>query len=289
MLKSASQRTRKRGPSNATLEIPLPSVTLPWTKLPFFFDPAGLRADVQSIPADAWVPHFNRHDYEGQWSSVALRSKNGRSDAITGAAEDFCDTPLASQCAHLHAAVEAFQFPKKSVRLLRLHAGSRVREHRDSDLGLSDGELRIHVPVATGNDVEFVVANRRLVLREGESWYIDFSQPHRIHNRSASDRIHLVIDGTVNDWATALLDSAVREIVTESFEPAGIAGLRRFSEIVFEDPQLQSQLLDVTDRRQFLDAVVAAGAQRGCAFELAEAESIFDQRRREWIERSECA
>jgi hypothetical protein len=267
----------------------LPPVPLPWTKLPFFFDPAGLRADVAAIPADAWVPHFNQHDYEGQWSSAALRSKNGRSDAIVGAAEDFCDTPLTAQCPHLRAAVEAFKFPKKSVRLLRLHAGSRVREHRDSDLGLADGELRIHVPVATSEDVEFVVANRRLMLREGDAWYIDFSQPHRIHNRSASDRIHLVIDGTVNDWATALLNRATREIVTESFEPAGIASLRRFSEIVFDNPQLQSQLLAITDRRQFLDAVAAAGCAHGCAFEPAEAESIFDQRRREWMQRSECA
>lgn len=267
----------------------MPPVPLPWTKLPFFFDPAGLRAEVQSIPADAWVPHFNQHDYEGQWSSVALRSKGSRSDAITGAAEDFHDTQLAAQCPHLRAAVEAFEFPKKSVRLLRLHAGSRVREHRDSDLGLSDGELRIHVPVSTNEDVEFVVSNRRLILREGESWYIDFSQPHRIHNRSTSDRIHLVIDGTVNDWATALLDRSVREIATESFEPAGITSLRRFSEMVFEDPQLQSQLLAITDQRRFLDAVVAAGAANGCAFDLAEAESILDQRKREWLLRLECA
>ncbi len=269
----------------------MPPVRLPWTKLPFFFDPVGLRADVQSIPSDAWVPHFNPQDYEGQWSSIALRSKSGRSNEIIahGAAGEFSDTPLMAQCPNLRAAVEAFEFPLKSVRLLRLHAGSRIREHRDRDLGLADGELRIHVPVATNEDVEFVVANRRLILREGEAWFIDFSQPHRINNRSSSDRVHLVIDGTVNDWSTALLDRAMREIPTESFEPEGISSLRRFSEIVFDDPQLQSQLLAISDRRKFLDAVVAAGAERGCTFENTEAEAALNLRQHEWMMRSVCA
>ncbi len=101
------------------------------------------------------------------------------------------------------AAVNAFEFPKEAVRLLRLHAGARIKEHRDHDLGLADGELRIHVPIATNDDVEFIVANRRLILQEGESWYIDFSQPHRINNPGASDRVRrtapFISNGKVSD------------------------------------------------------------------------------------------
>jgi hypothetical protein len=217
-----------------------------------------------------------------------LRSKSGSAKDITaqGVEEEFKDTPLAVQCPHLWAAVKAFEFPKRSVRLLRLHAGSRVREHRDVDLGLADGMLRIHVPVVTNADVEFVVANRRLDLREGEAWYIDFSQPHRIDNRSATDRTHLIIDGTLNDWAVALLERALREVVTESFEPERVASLRRFREQVFEDERLQTELLKITDREKFLDAVVAAGVERGFAFEMGEVESEFNRRRGEWMERS---
>jgi hypothetical protein len=266
----------------------LPPVAIPWTKLPFAFDPVGLRVDLQSIPSQAWVPHFNPQDYSGEWSSVALRSRSGRADDITaqGAVEDFHDTPLAAQCPHLWAAVRAFAFPLKSVRLLRLHAGSRVREHCDRDLRLASGELRIHVPVATNEDVEFIVANRRLELCEGEAWYIDFSQPHRIDNRGAADRTHLVIDGTLNDWAVALLQRALSEVVTESFEPARAASLRLFREQVFEDKQLQTELLKITDREKFLDAVVAAGVEQGFDFELGEVESEFNRRRGEWLERS---
>ena len=269
----------------------MPPVAIPWTKLPFVFDPVGLQEDLQSIPSQAWVPHFNPQDYSGEWSSVALRSRSGRADDITaqGAVEDFHDTPLAAQCPHLWAAVEAFELPLKSVRLLRLHAGSRVREHCDRDLRLDAGELRIHIPVATNKDVEFIVANRRLELGEGEAWYIDFSQPHRIDNRGDTDRTHLIIDGTLNDWAIALLQRALSEVVTESFEPERMASLRRFREQVLNDEGLQTELLKITDREKFLDAVVGAGRERGFAFELSEVESEFNERRRGWVERSVSA
>ena len=144
----------------------LPHVKIRWTKLPFFFDPARLRADLNAIPNSAWVPHFNQNDYTGQWSSVALRSLSGRADDIQprGHTGQFINTPLAASCPNLERVIDTFAFPKKSVRLLRLHARSRVLEHRDPDLGLVDGEIRIHVPITTNDRLEFVVANRQLLL-----------------------------------------------------------------------------------------------------------------------------
>ena len=261
----------------------------PWTKLPLFFDPGPLHADLDVIPESAWVPHFNLNDYAGRWSSTALRSLSGRADDIQprGQAADFTDTPLAAQCPHLKAVIDAFDFPKKSVRLLRLHARSRVLEHRDPDLGLADGEIRIHVPIATNDRLEFVVANRRLILSEGEAWYIDFTQPHRIDNAGDTDRIHLVIDGSANEWALGLIKRGLQERVTETFEPDGVRSFRQFRAAVFEDPHLQAALLKVTDRPQLIDAVVSAGAARGYAFQRVEVESAYQQSHREWLERSD--
>ena len=278
------------GPCAWGLENDVIPNNLQWTRLPFFFDPAGLRADLERIEAGEWIAHFNQQDYEGEWSSVALRARGGRTSDIVpmGGVEEYEDTPLATRCPHLKAAMDAFKLPKKSVRLLRLHAGSKVREHRDPDLGLDGGELRIHVPVATSDDVEFVVASRKLVMREGEVWYIDFSQPHRIDNRGTSDRIHLVIDGEVNDWALNLLERGLSEMVTETFEPAGVENFRQFREMVFEDAELQGQLLAIDDRRQFVEAVVAAGGRRGYALEAAVVESEWNQRYREWMARGMC-
>jgi len=264
------------------------TLKIPWTRLPLHFEPASLRADLEVIPGSAWIPHFNQNDYSGQWSSVALRSCSGRVDDIQprGAAAQFRDTPLVDACPYLRAIIETFAMPTKSVRLLRLHAGSRVLEHRDPDLGLSNGEIRIHIPITTNDRLEFVVANRQLILAEGEAWYIDFSQPHRIHNGGDTDRVHLVIDGTVNEWVIELLSRSVREQPTESFEPVGVASFRHFCERVFEDIQLQETLLQIEDRRKLFDAVVAVGAVRGYVFGLAEVESTFRQRQREWLEKS---
>ena len=200
---------------------PVTTLEIPWTKLAMSFDPAGLRADLALIPEIIWLLHFNQQDYDGNWSSVALKSRSGRANDIVpiGGPEDFRDTPLMEACPHLHAVVEAFQCPMKSVRLLRLAAGSRIKEHRDRDLVLKDGELRIHVPVMTNEKLEFVVANRRLILREGEAWYIDFTQPHRIYNGGETDRTHLILDACLNDWAIELLERSVKDVVTETFDP----------------------------------------------------------------------
>ena len=277
------------GLSSATvLGDKLASVNLPWTRLPLIFDPAGLRADLESIPAAAWVPHPNAQDYQGQWTSVALRSKSGSSGDIApwGAAKEFCDTPLAAERRHLQAAVDAFEFEKKSVRLLRLHAASQVRERRAADLGLAHGELRIYIPVAASNDVELVAAERRLVMRAGEAWFIELSQSQRMANRGADDCVHLVIDGVMNEWAIALLERAAREIVTETSEPSGAASFRAFREMVFEDAGLQAKLLAITRLDLFLEAVVSAGAECGCRFDRADVESALNRSRHDWMMRT---
>ena len=98
----------------------------------------------------------------------------------------------------------AFHCPLTSVRLLRLAARSNIREHKDYNLGFEDGEMRIHVPVLTNLDVAFFLAGERVIMQEGEAWYLDLNLAHRVENQSDTDRIHLVIDCFVNDWVREL-------------------------------------------------------------------------------------
>jgi quercetin dioxygenase-like cupin family protein len=42
-------------------------------------------------------------------------------------------------------------------------------------------------------------------MHEGELWYLDFSQKHRVENNGATDRIHLVMDCKVNDWLVEII------------------------------------------------------------------------------------
>jgi hypothetical protein len=171
------------------------------------FDPDRLKADLGRFEPAEWIPHFNTRYYEGDWSGIALRAVGGRAGQLypdPTATDDFADTPLLERCPYLQEVLAVFHCPLTSVRLLRLSAGSSIREHRDYKLGFEDGELRIHVPVETNLNVAFFLAGERVTMEEGEAWYLDLNLPHRVENHSETNRIHLVIDCVVNDWVREL-------------------------------------------------------------------------------------
>ena len=174
------------------------SVRLPWR-----FDAASLRADVEALAAEDWVPHFNTAYYEGDWSGAALRSVGGQAGRLypdPTASASFADTPLHARCPGARAALSQLRCPLLAVRFLRLGAGSRIKEHADLNLGFEDGEVRIHVPVTSGPDVEFLLDGRRVEMAEGEAWYLDLNLPHSVVNRGTSPRVHLVVDCVVDEW-----------------------------------------------------------------------------------------
>jgi hypothetical protein len=53
------------------------------------------------------------------------------------------------------------RLPVTAVRFLRVRPRSVVKEHRDHQLRLEDGELRLHIPITTNPEVRFIVAGRR--------------------------------------------------------------------------------------------------------------------------------
>ncbi len=179
-------------------------------KLPLSFDPTQLKADLQALTPDNWVLHFNTPYYEGDWSGVALRSVNGEDGRLypdPTARAKYADTPTLARCPYIQQVLSVFQCELEAVRLLVLRAGSNIREHRDYNLGYEDGEVRFHIPVLTNPEVEFYLNQQRVVMNEGECWYLNFNLPHRVINRGATDRIHLVIDCVVNDWVRTLLET----------------------------------------------------------------------------------
>jgi hypothetical protein len=180
-------------------------------KLPLKFDATLLQADLNQVLATEFVPHFNTRYYEGDWSVVPFRSVGGRANHIypdPTAKNAFADTPLLARCPHVRDVLAAFHCPQQSARFLRLKAGSSIKEHRDHKLSFEDGEIRVHIPVATNPGVEFVLNAVNVRMLEGECWYHNFNLPHRIANRGTTDRVHLVIDCVVNDWLREMLLSA---------------------------------------------------------------------------------
>jgi hypothetical protein len=88
---------------------------------------------------------------------------------------------------------------------MRLSPDSRIKEHSDPDLDAEQGRTRLHIPILTGDEVEFLLNRRPVEMSAGSCWYLRLADPHAASNRGAGDRIHLVIDAVVNDWMAAQL------------------------------------------------------------------------------------
>lgn len=175
-------------------------------RLPFEIDAAQLQREALALAENHWKLHYNTSNYKGGWHALPLYSMNGSSDAIHAVHADaagnlpYQPTPLLAHCPYTASLLDRLQFPKQAVRFLRLEAGAAIKEHSDHQLAFEDGEVRMHIPVQTNEHVDFRVQGGRIVMNEGELWYLNLSLPHSVNNQGGADRIHLVIDGVVNDW-----------------------------------------------------------------------------------------
>lgn len=182
-------------------------------RLPLEFDPARLAADLAALSAGAWIAHFVPQNYDGDWSVIPLRGPAGARHPVRMIYSDpvctaFEDTPLMAGAPYLKEVLAGFACPLQAVRLMRLAPGSVIKEHRDHDLAFEDGTVRIHIPVVTNDGVDFRLNGVRCVMPAGSAWYLRLSDPHSVANRGAADRVHLVIDATVNDWVRTLFERA---------------------------------------------------------------------------------
>ena len=237
-------------------------------RLPLRFDPAALLADLERAQGSAWSPHYNERDYGGDWRGCALRSGSGATTDLRVSAPEFQDTALLAQCPAFQRTLAAFGCTVKAVRLLSLAPGSFIREHTDNALDFEDGEVRIHIPIQTNPGVEFFVNGERIAMEPGGAYYVNVNLPHRVNNRGTAERIHLVIDGVVNDW--------VREMFARSEEmgrgPSG-SGIDVFRERAEE---WREQLRPLTDRREFAREAVRLGMEAGLVFHEGDVDAVLD-------------
>jgi Aspartyl/Asparaginyl beta-hydroxylase len=176
-------------------------------KFPFVFDIQRLKVDVQKALQNNWVDHYNSNDYNGKWTSVALLSQDGKSQtivALPNGKQEIIATEILNFCDYFKEILNGFLFQKTAVRLLNLAVGAEIKPHSDHCLGYEDGSFRLHIPIITNSEVEFILDDKRLIMNEGECWYIDANFTHSVANRGAIDRIHLVIDGVRNEWTDKL-------------------------------------------------------------------------------------
>ncbi|MDR3527377.1 MAG: aspartyl/asparaginyl beta-hydroxylase domain-containing protein [Rhizomicrobium sp.] len=181
--------------------------------MPFSFNADALQRDLAAVAREDWTAHFVTQNYDGDWSAIALRAPLGETHPIrlifsNPGTKDYVDTPLLARTPYFRAVLQHFDCPLLSVRLMRLTPGSSIKAHRDRDLNDEEGTVRLHIPIATNDRVRFTLAGTDVVMGAGECWYLRLSEMHSAANDGLSDRVHIVIDATANDWLTAQLQAA---------------------------------------------------------------------------------
>ena len=166
--------------------------------------------DFAELKEVEWIDHFVEQNYEGSWTVIPLRGPIGAEHPVMMIYSDpscteFENTPFLDACPYFQEVLSSFRCPVNAARLMRLTPGSVIKEHSDYDLSVEDGNARLHVPIITNPGVEFRLNDRLVDMRPGECWYLRLSDPHSVLNRGKEDRVHLVIDVTVDDWLTDLL------------------------------------------------------------------------------------
>jgi hypothetical protein len=182
-------------------------------RLPLPLDPAALAADLARFDGDAWTHHTVRQNYEGEWSMLALRAPAGETHPIRlvypdPGAKAFVDTQLLDRAPYFRTVLGLFRTELRSVRLMRLAAGSTITTHEDAGLDSASGLARIHIPILTGPGVEFLLNFAPVPMVPGSAWYLRLADPHSVTNRGPGHRVHLVIDLWMNDWLLAMLRDA---------------------------------------------------------------------------------
>ena len=192
-------------------------------RLPIGFDPERLAADLARLERVGWIDHFVKQNYQGSWSVIPLRAPAGEEHPVRmiysdPSCREFVDTPFLAECPYFSEVLGAIDAPIDAVRLMRLSAGSVIKEHTDLELSVEEGTARIHIAIVTNPNVEFYLNRSRIVLEPGSAWYLRLSDPHSVHNNGETARVHMVIDAVVNDWLRDLLVSSARS------EVAAVAG-----------------------------------------------------------------
>jgi len=173
-----------------------------------------MQADLALAESQGWTEHFVKQNFDGTWSAIALRGPSGATHPVTmiyadPTCTDFSDTPILARCGYFQSVLARFECPLHAVRLMSLSPGSVIHEHTDYELSVEEGFARIHVPVATNPYVTFLLNGRRVIMEEGECWYLRLTDPHAVRNDGESTRVHLVIDAVANDWLIGLMKDSV--------------------------------------------------------------------------------
>ncbi|WP_224248815.1 aspartyl/asparaginyl beta-hydroxylase domain-containing protein [Hyalangium gracile] len=178
-------------------------------KLPLTYEPAKLLQALEQISRFQIreEPTYSDPPIHARWGGASLHSIGGRwDDASPGqpALVGFQETELTRVAPYFKHVLDSLPCPKHSVRISVMWPNGGIHAHSDWFLGFDKGLIRLHIPITTNPDVEFVVGEEHCHWKPGELWYGDFSLVHHVYNRGQAPRVHLIADVCVNDFIVSL-------------------------------------------------------------------------------------
>jgi Sulfotransferase family/Aspartyl/Asparaginyl beta-hydroxylase len=175
----------------------------PFQKLPRRFAAGPLAEDVAQFGQDDFISY--RAGSLGA-AALPLVSPGGaptHNFALAGLA---LPTPALARCLHIQEALIALGVRIVRSRLVRLTAHTSAS---------SEGEWNYHwfrhvpicIPIQTDEAVTLQCGDEIAHLAAGEAWIVDTSRRHALHNRSARDCLHLIVE--IRAEATETVRAAV--------------------------------------------------------------------------------
>ena len=205
-------------------------------RLPLSYDVERLQTGLQALCEVQRAPQPGPY-HKGEWTGIALYSLGGKQSTFPSAAgtDYYQETEELQRAPYFKQVLDSLKCPKQVVRILFLPPEGHIKDHFDFHTSFQFGLLRLHIPIVTHPDVEFLIDGQRMTWNPGELWYGDFSKVHSVKNNSSVVRAHMVIDVQINDFVLSLFpeDFIARRraegisITTEPI-PASEAELRRF-------------------------------------------------------------
>jgi hypothetical protein len=179
-------------------------------KLPMAFNVKKMEEEVKKLDINSFI-YYNVITLRGPAHIIdpSLPPPPPADDYADGSWTDWSDTKELKDSPYLNTVVDYFKEHTKVtlVRLLRLAAGETVKEHTDPTLGLEveKSVIRLTIPIISPKEVDFYLNNKIVPMKPGECWYLRLTDPHRIKNKSDSERINLTIDMVPNEWLKQLI------------------------------------------------------------------------------------
>jgi hypothetical protein len=174
----------------------------PLLQLPIQFDADRLAAEVAALPPSAWLPHPT--GFVGN-EAVPLVSPGGElNDGFDG---PMGPTQPLMQCPYIMDVMAELDCVWGRSRLMGLASGADVPIHIDVHYHWRT-HRRLHIPVITNPGVLFTCNDQTVHMEAGECWLFDSFSLHKVQNKGAERRVHLVLDTVGGERLWDLVEAA---------------------------------------------------------------------------------